>query len=176
MATFLLGVDWAKKVMDISEVFYGDYSIGAAVSTFDALVLLDVSPANPSGNMNIFGYPALSVANVIKSCPALSVPTPASTVTAWPFKEIPKSFAFNSALDVTSSASADIRYLQELLAYLGPDVYAEARVTGNFGPLTEQAVRNFQTLSGITANGVVGSGTQAALNARLDAIRSGSAS
>ena len=51
--------------------------------------------------------------------------------------------------------------LQTLLANLG---YFDGPVTGYFGPLTEEAVIAFQVNRGLTADGIVGDATWAALN------------
>jgi N-acetyl-anhydromuramyl-L-alanine amidase AmpD len=59
--------------------------------------------------------------------------------------------------------SADVSRLQAGLSRLG---YID-RVTGYFGPLTEAAVRRFQSAHGVPATGVYGPLTRAALNARL---------
>lgn len=53
-----------------------------------------------------------------------------------------------------------VRTLQERLLALG---YYKGNTTGNFGPLTKEAVIRFQKDSGLTANGVVDRSTLAAL-------------
>ena len=60
------------------------------------------------------------------------------------------------------STGTDVTELQKLLAaegfYAGP-------ITGTFGPLTESAVKSYQTARGISPLGYVGPSTRAALNA-----------
>lgn len=56
--------------------------------------------------------------------------------------------------------ASEIRYLQELLIYRG---FAPGRVDGDFGPITETAVKTFQANRGITADGLVGRVTWEAL-------------
>lgn len=174
-AVLLFGADWNKKVSDISEAFFADYVFGDSLSVQGGvnLAALNVSPKYPSGNMGITGYVDAPVANVAMSCGA-SVPvstSPAPLPTVWPFKELPISFTFTTDLGVESAASVSIRFLQDLLTYLGPAIYPEARITGNFGPATEAAVVRFQAQNGITDSGFVGPETRAKLNALLAQYR-----
>ena len=68
--------------------------------------------------------------------------------------------AFTQYLTVGSSNS-QVSALQSLLKKLG--LYS-GPVTGNFGPLTEAAVKKYQQSRGLDQVGVVGPGTRAALN------------
>ena len=71
--------------------------------------------------------------------------------------------------DVTlrSGDSGDeVQQLQEALAALGYDV---GEPDGSYGPTTEEAVKQFQADSGITADGVAGPQTLAAINDALAA-------
>jgi len=54
------------------------------------------------------------------------------------------------------SKGAEVKDLQQQLKKLG---YFKEEITGYFGPVTEAAVKSFQKKSGISADGVVGSGT-----------------
>jgi hypothetical protein len=64
--------------------------------------------------------------------------------------------------------SEDIRLLQRLLA-TDPAIYADGRQTGYFGPLTKEAISNFQTRYGISSElGFVGPTTLKYLNAVLE--------
>lgn len=62
---------------------------------------------------------------------------------------------------------ADVRELQIRVAGWAADGAERANVgvDGIFGPVTEAAVKRFQSAYGLTSNGVVGSETQEALNA-----------
>jgi len=61
--------------------------------------------------------------------------------------------------------SEDVSQVQAALVELG---YSTGGVDGKFGPATEQAVRDFQTDSGLEADGAVGPATLAALSAALN--------
>jgi peptidoglycan hydrolase-like protein with peptidoglycan-binding domain len=54
----------------------------------------------------------------------------------------------------------EVKSLQQRLQALG---YYKGNTTGNFGPLTQEAVTRFQRQAGLTANGIVDSSTKAAL-------------
>lgn len=60
-------------------------------------------------------------------------------------------------------SGAAVAALQRALAALGAEISAD----GAFGPATEQAVRDFQTRSGLSVDGLVGPQTKAALAAAL---------
>lgn len=61
-------------------------------------------------------------------------------------------------------STPEVRLLQSDLAHLGYPVAA----TGYFGPVTESAVKNFQTLHGLSVDGIVGPQTESALNSALN--------
>jgi peptidoglycan hydrolase-like protein with peptidoglycan-binding domain len=97
-------------------------------------------------------------------------------------KLLAKFIAFTVVLSVmgmASHASAALRQgnynpavttLQERLQKLG---YLKANATGYFGSLTKRAVIEFQEAEGLTADGVVGANTQAALNEQVVSNASG---
>lgn len=60
-------------------------------------------------------------------------------------------------------ADDQVKILQEFLKQF-PDIYPEGLVTGYFGLLTENAVRNFQKKAGVETVGVVGPITREVLN------------
>ena len=59
---------------------------------------------------------------------------------------------------------AQVKLLQHALNQLG---YSVGKVDGVYGPTTTQAVKNFQTAKGLTADGVCGPQTIAALSSAL---------
>ncbi|HTZ06618.1 MAG TPA: peptidoglycan-binding domain-containing protein [Gaiellaceae bacterium] len=59
---------------------------------------------------------------------------------------------------------AQVKLLQTALNHLG---YSVGKVDGNYGPATTQAVKNFQTAKGLTADGVAGPQTLAAMSSAL---------
>ena len=175
-AIALFGKDWAKQVSDISEAFYGDYTIDSAVNgSLSQLASLNVSPTYPSGNLNIQGYMDPGLVSGSSRCPAtVSAPSsPAKVTSVWPFTDIPKLYIFSQYLDTNSASSVGVRYLQEILAYLGPTIYPEAKVTGNYGPATQAAVKRFQAKNGLAQTGSLGTETRAKLNALLRKLASG---
>jgi peptidoglycan hydrolase-like protein with peptidoglycan-binding domain len=62
------------------------------------------------------------------------------------------------------SQGTQVKQLQRALAHLG---YAPGTIDGDFGPVTEAAVMRFQTAAKLTADGVVGPLTLAALGKAL---------
>lgn len=171
-AIALFGTNWAKQVSDIQDTFYNDYSFGEEVTAMTDKAFLDLSPSYPSGEMGITGYQDITIPGSSMKCS--SVPTAPTTQTAagsWPFATIPKTFSFNADLNSTSGASNDVRYLQEFLASKGKTIYADGRVTGTYGDLTTQAVKNYQKSKGISQTGTVGTMTRSAINKELNALR-----
>ena len=98
-----------------------------------------------------------------------SVPT-TTTVTTTPEATSP------TTTDTTTTTQPDdaslrpgdegerVRQLQEDLVALG---YSTGGVDGKYGPATEEAVREFQTSSGLVVDGVAGAATLAALEQAL---------
>ncbi len=64
------------------------------------------------------------------------------------------------------ASSKRVRVLQRGLARAG---ISPGPIDGRYGPLTEQAVRRFQTRHGLTVNGIAGPGTLGHLHTRLTA-------
>ena len=65
----------------------------------------------------------------------------------------------------------EMKSLQQALNDLGADPKLVA--DGRFGPATRRAVTAFQTAAGITADGIPGPVTEAAIKLRLDSVRGG---
>lgn len=170
----LFGSNWARQVSDIQDTFYNDYAFGEEVTAMTDKTFLDLSPSYPSAEMGIIGYQDITIPGSSVTCSSIpATPTTPTVTTAgnWPFATIPKTFSFKADLNSTSGASTDIRYLQEFLASKGSTIYADGRVTGTYGELTTQAVKNYQKSKSISQTGTVGPITRAAINNELDALR-----
>jgi len=63
--------------------------------------------------------------------------------------------------------SPEVKCLQQFLANLGPNIYPEKLITGYFGPLTQAAVKRYQSLQGIITTGYFGNLTRGAANNKL---------
>lgn len=112
-------------------------------------------PAPPSGCAYVRG-PNLNVntqCGLVLSC---SAPTPSSA-------GVIGGSASVFVRDLTlGNRNEDVRRLQQLLA-TDPAIYPEGIVNGNFGGLTQRAIKRFQAKYGITQNGRVGPATRAKL-------------
>ena len=74
------------------------------------------------------------------------------------------SSASSSSLLKQGTKSEAVRTLQQNLKTLG---YYTGSVTGNFGPLTNEAVYSFQKANGLSADGIAGEKTLAAVSSKL---------
>ena len=74
------------------------------------------------------------------------------------------SSAASSSLLKQGTKSEAVRTLQQNLKTLG---YYTGSVTGNFGPLTKEAVYSFQKANGLSADGIAGEKTLAAVSSKL---------
>ncbi|MBT4349398.1 peptidoglycan-binding protein [bacterium] len=72
-------------------------------------------------------------------------------------------FVFSSFLNV-GTVGNEVRELQKLLKQLGYFTYPS--ITGYFGPVTTQAVKDFQRANNIISVGYIGPQTRAALNSK----------
>lgn len=70
----------------------------------------------------------------------------------------------SSSLLKQGTKSEAVRTLQQNLKTLG---YYTGSVTGNFGPLTKEAVYSFQRANGLSADGIAGEKTLAAVSSKL---------
>ena len=70
----------------------------------------------------------------------------------------------SSSLLKQGTKSEAVRTLQQNLKTLG---YYTGSVTGNFGPLTKEAVYSFQKANGLSADGIAGEKTLAAVSSKL---------
>lgn len=83
-----------------------------------------------------------------------STPRPATTAVHAPTRTL-----------APGASGADVKLLQRALARLG---YSPGSIDGRYGSATQAAVARFQRASGLTADGVVGSQTLAALARALE--------
>lgn len=74
------------------------------------------------------------------------------------------------ALVARGDSGTQVRQVQQRLQQLG---YFNANVTGNFGGLTQEAVIRFQRDAGLSADGIVGPQTLAALDIRVGSLDTG---
>ncbi|GEM_PF-1622968 len=159
-----LGADWKVNIKNISEALFHDYIIDTVPATLADFQTMKRVPSTISGSMNLG-----SETPVFIDKPQCSDRT--ATTTSWPFLSVPKKFVFTTNLSVTSADAVDTRFLQEILRFLGPVIYPEARVTGIYGPATFEAVKRFQKANGLVMSGIVGPSTRAELNTLLDKYR-----
>lgn len=83
--------------------------------------------------------------------------------------EIPNDFQFTQDLQ-RGAKGTEVKYLQLVLqCIVGENVVGAA--DGDFGPKTEEAVKQYQRMRGLKDDGEVGPNTRAALNADLAALR-----
>jgi len=167
VAIAIFGQAWSKSVDDVSEAFYSDYSFGNRIET-----ALDYSPraeslsvSEPSDSMSLLGYAKKPTAQAPFCSTAQVAEQPSLQFVVRP--KVPSGHGFKRDLSVASAPSADVRYLQEVLIALGPTIYPEQRVTGNFGPATRLGVQNLQRALGLNVNGILDSETRKKLNALL---------
>lgn len=166
-AKALYGEQWNKMIHDLPDTAYTDYTFATVIPSLTELTpsLQQKSVLYPSDSLSVPGYQALTSQTGFTCSTPLSV-SPASAFTRP--ASIPNDFQFSQTLSVSSSPSSEVRYLQLILAALGTSIYPEQRITGTFGPATEQAVKRFQAKTGLPQTGAVGEQTRSQLNTLLD--------
>lgn len=120
----------------------------------------------------IFVIAVLAAAGVFSSSPAISVPpvtsTPLVTTTTSTTQTTTTTAAQPLSAPTTTlkpgDTGAQVKVLQRALAHLG---FSSGKVDGQYGPATETAVEGFQSGAGLTADGIVGPATLAALETAL---------
>ena len=105
----------------------------------------------------------LTTTATTETSPTSTAPTTTETTTTEPTTDTTTP-ADDDALR-PGDESEEVRQLQTDLVALG---YSTGGIDGKYGPATEQAVREFQTSSGLTVDGVAGPATLAALSQALD--------
>jgi len=136
-ARALYGADWNTKVIDLSDAFFGDYTMGDPIYLADVINPITAAAATPAAS-----GPALLTYSKANGC------------------QVSAAFADTMKL---GDNGAEIKTLQQLLQCLG-DLPVMYDSIGHFGPATEGGVKAFQAAKGISAAGYVGPGTLSALN------------
>ena len=99
------------------------------------------------------------------SLPPTTTPTTSPTTTTTPATTTPKTtVAVPTAGLKPGDMGAAVKQLQRALKAVG---YSPGKIDGSYGPSTESAVKRFQQAHSLTADGVAGSKTLAALKAAL---------
>ena len=97
--------------------------------------------------------------------PTTTTPTTTTPTTTTPTTTTPTTLPPEGVTLRRGDESEAVSQLQAALVELG---YSTGGVDGKFGPATEQAVREFQSSSGLEDDGVAGPATLAALSAALN--------
>ncbi len=157
VAKALYGDKWNTKIDDIADTFFGDYTIGDAIkvaSQFDPIAE-SVTVDNVSDTFSIVGY----VPSIV------GTPLVCEAEDTWPLS-FSKDFRFTYDIYPGTTDTVVARNLQEFLMYQGTTIYSGG-VTGTYGPLTTQGVRNFQAKYDIRQTGNVGPLTREKMNQML---------
>lgn len=175
-ASKLFGTQWNKNVDDISDAFYLDYTFGSAITATENILLENLRNGArvPSDSLRILGYISGTNPLLPTICTAPITETTKQSTTQTTTKavkrpaSIPTDFTFTKDLSLSAADPTATRYLQMLLIALGSDIFPEARVTGNYGPATEAAIRRFQARKiNLTITGIVDEATRVELNKLL---------
>jgi len=102
-----------------------------------------------------------------KATPPLFTISTAKTATTGTTPTTPSGVAAPTTTLKPGDTGPQVKVLQRALAHLG---YSPGTIDGQYGPATTQAVKSFQTAHGLTADGVCGPKTVAALK---NALKSG---
>jgi peptidoglycan hydrolase-like protein with peptidoglycan-binding domain len=131
----------------------------------DRLAQLGYLNANSTGFFGSLTEDALRRFQVAQGLQADGVYGPQTAAVLFATPRTPTATPASSTTSLTSdSATAE---LQDSLAQLG---YYKGAIDGIYGPLTEQAVRDFQTDADLPVDGVVGIGTLMALADAINAL------
>lgn len=95
--------------------------------------------------------------------PLFTISTPKTTTTGTT-PTTPSGVAAPTTVLKPGDSGPQVKVLQRALAHLG---YSTGTIDGQYGPATTQAVKNFQTAHGLTADGVCGPKTITALKNAL---------
>lgn len=132
--------------------------IGAAILVIGGVLIARAVTGSDGGGETTTG--TLPTTAPTTTTPTTTTPTtPTTTTPTTPPTTLPEGVVLRPG-----DESEDVRQVQAALVELG---YSTGGVDGKFGLSTEQAVRDFQTSSGLAEDGVVGPATLAALSAAL---------
>ena len=154
IAVAIAGNSWASLVHDVSDAFFTNYTVGDSVESiadFDP-DLEKVRAPTIDVNMGFAEPPSLIEAPEEEGVGEGEGETPLCT-----------SDTTFTAYMLLGTVGEQVRSLQTFLQCLG-HFPAEIAPTGYFGPVTQQAVIDFQNAYGINPLGVVGPATRAVLN------------
>ncbi len=146
-----------------------------AIAAIAAIVVVGLAIAIPvivfggggSGSNNPTEAPPAPTTPAVTTTPQATTPASTTPTTTTPSTTVPKITvpAAGSALKPGSSG-AEVTKLQNALKTLG---YDPGAVDGAYGPTTQAAVSKFQTDKKLSADGIVGPETAAAINTALAA-------
>jgi len=164
VAIALYGSDWNTKIDDIADTFFGDYTIGEEIKSADQFnpSAESVTVEYISDTFSIVGYVPSGIGKPL-ICTTQATATEGG---AWPFS-FADTYRFNVDLYPFNTNAAANRNLQEFLAEQGADIYAGG-ITGNYGSITTQGVRNFQAKYDISQTGNLGPLTREKVNQMLN--------
>jgi peptidoglycan hydrolase-like protein with peptidoglycan-binding domain len=115
--------------------------------------------------MNIFQSSASALLVLLTAAVLAPTAQAAAALNTSPSESTPSAQLISQVGVLRLESSGDaVALLQQQLTTLG---YFNGVITGFFGPVTEDAVKRFQQEAGLTADGIVGAGTDAAIQQRL---------
>lgn len=172
IAVVLYGENWASYVDDVPDSFFMNYTIGDDIlSVSDYNINEETSTAETIDVDKGLAFVGTETGAEISSFVVLpdsssfipgDIPDENSTDLITENSDCVSNIEFTSFLSVGMNSS-EIKEMQILLQCLG--FFPQDQVAnGNFGAITEQAVKNFQAAYGIDQVGYVGPGTREALN------------
>ena len=149
------------------------YYSGSVTGNFGNLTKEAVYNFQRANGLTADGIAGARTLNVIKNKLANSGTTSTTTTSTGSSSSVSSALSTANALQLGVKNSQEVRNLQKMLTTLG---FYSGNVTGNFGEKTKAAVISFQKSKGLSADGIAGSKTLAAINAAYSSKSSGSSS
>lgn len=168
LAKQMYGDNWNKMIDDVSDAFWTNYTIGQPVlnsSEFNpigvALYAKNISFNQKFDSIITENIP-LNMESLIfgNGKPVEVTPIPEQTQSSVTKCKVVEKFVYDLQI---GDVSEEVRRLQTVLKCLGY-FPTGTNATAIFGPVTEDAVKKFQTAKGIPVTGIVGPLTRNALN------------